>query len=223
MVRAKVSVEKTKGPTLGGILQMSGVSVVVGIPKKNQTRRGGGIDNASLLFIFSNGSPLRRIPPRPVIEPAIEANKEPIDAELQQAVSAAAENDPEGVMRAMNRAGMVAANAAKQWFFDSRNGWAPNKPSTIARKGSEQPGIDTGQMRRAITYVVVGQFQKGPEQKQKKGKSTTDEEAEKNAREAGKADAEAAQGGIEELAEGAAEAAEAAGELAVEGGEILLL
>lgn len=35
------------------------------------------------------------------------------------------------------------------------NGIAPgNRPSTIARKGSSKPLIDTGQLRNSITYVV---------------------------------------------------------------------
>lgn len=33
-------------------------------------------------------------------------------------------------------------------------GFAPNAPSTIARKGSAQPLIDTGLMRQSVNYVV---------------------------------------------------------------------
>jgi hypothetical protein len=160
MVKAGITVTKKKGPPVG-YGDLGGVSVLVGIPARtaNQGRRGK-INNASLLFIFSNGSPMRNIPARPVIQPAIEANQQSINKELGGAAKAALANDPAGVMEAMDRAGLVAENAAKQWFFDPRNNWAPNKPATIRRKGSAQPGIDTGAMRRAITHVVLGTFQK---------------------------------------------------------------
>ncbi len=33
-------------------------------------------------------------------------------------------------------------------------GFAPNAPSTIAKKGSSQPLIDTGHMRQSVKYVI---------------------------------------------------------------------
>jgi hypothetical protein len=114
------------------------------------------ISNAELLFIFTNGSPLRGQPARPVIEPAIEQPKtaERIARALAAASIAALDGNKEGMMDALDRAGTIGESAAKRWFTDSRNGWEPNAPSTIRAKGSETPGIDTGQMRRAITHVV---------------------------------------------------------------------
>ena len=32
--------------------------------------------------------------------------------------------------------------------------WTPNAPSTIAKKGSDHPLIDTGLMRQSVHYVV---------------------------------------------------------------------
>jgi hypothetical protein len=185
------------------------MSVLIGIPARNKSRRGGGINNAELLFIFSNGSPVRNIPARPVIEPAIKANRQYINVELEKASVAALNDDPEGVMQSLNRAGMVAANAAKQWFFDARNGWAPNTPETIRAKGSSQPGIDTGAMRRAITYVLEGTFRKrGSAERKRRGE-------EQEALEAPETRAARAQGAAEgkSLAEGVAEEAAEAGEL----------
>jgi hypothetical protein len=182
------------------------MSVLVGIPARNKSRRGGGINNAELLFIFSNGSPVRNIPPRPVIEPAIKANRQYINVELEKASVAALNDDPEGVMQSLNRAGMVAANAAKQWFFDGRNGWAPNTPETIRAKGSSQPGIDTGAMRRAITYVLEGTFRKqGSAERKRRGEEQEAPET-RAARTQGAAEGKAA-------AEGVAEEAAEAGEL----------
>ena len=77
-----------------------------------------------------------------------------IEAELKAAAQASLNNKPGEAKRHMRMAGMVAQNAVRAWFVDPRNNWAPNAPSTIRRKGSAQPLIDTGELRKAITYVV---------------------------------------------------------------------
>jgi hypothetical protein len=114
------------------------------------------ISNAELLFLFTNGSPLRGTPGRVVIEAAIEAEptKDLIAKEMAAAAAAALDGDEKGMMDHLDRAGTIAESASKRWFTDPRNGWEPNAPSTIRAKGSETPGISTGQMRRAITHIV---------------------------------------------------------------------
>ena len=155
MVRMGIDVTKRKGPPVG-YGDLGGMSVLVGIPAKTTMQgRKTTINNASLLFIHSNGSALRNLPARPVIEPAIAANQQFITPELANATKAALADDPQGVNQALNRAGLIAANACKQWFFDPRNNWAPLSPAAIRAKGSSQPLIDTGAMRRSITYVVL--------------------------------------------------------------------
>jgi hypothetical protein len=106
------------------------------------------------LYIQSHGSPLWHSPPRPVLEPAIEANKEKIAREFKKIYTACSNGDAEGMERAIVRTGLAAQNICRGWFTDPRNNWPPNSPVTIARKGSERPLIDTGSMRKAITYVV---------------------------------------------------------------------
>ena len=115
---------------------------------------GKKYSEAHSLYIQSHGSPLWHIPPRPVLEPSIEASKGPIAKQLQQATVAALDGDSVGVDHALHKAGFVAENAAKAWFENPENGWPPNSPKTIAQKGSDSPLIDTGEMRKAITHVV---------------------------------------------------------------------
>lgn len=104
------------------------------------------------LYIQSHGSPLWHIPPRPVLEPSIDRNREQIAKQLQQAATAALEgNDP---MPELHKAGMIGQNIARGWFTNPDNGWPENAPSTVEEKGSDRPLIDTGEMRKAITYVV---------------------------------------------------------------------
>lgn len=109
---------------------------------------------AHSLYIQSHGSPLWQIPPRPVLEPAIEDSKGPIAKQLKQSYKAALDGNKQEVDNSLHKAGMVAENAAKAWFENPANKWPPNSPKTIAKKGSDSPLIDTGEMRKAITHVI---------------------------------------------------------------------
>lgn len=131
-------------------------NVYVGIPEDKNTRKEPAANNATLLYLFTHGSALQGTPARPVIEPAIEekANKALIQKELADGARGVLAGNSAAATAALNKAGMLASNAAKRWFVDGRNGWAPNAESTVRGKGSDRPGIDTGQMRRAITYTV---------------------------------------------------------------------
>jgi hypothetical protein len=115
-----------------------------------------GVNNAELLYILTNGSPLRGIPPAPVVEPAIQdpENMANIVAELELAAKAALTGQAGEVTRQLELAGVVAENAVKAWFVNPKNHWPPNAPSTIRRKGSDRRNIDTGAMRQAITHVL---------------------------------------------------------------------
>ena len=109
---------------------------------------------AHTLYIREHGSPMMSIPPRPVLQPAIEDRKPEISMVLADAGRAALLNDVAVYEANLNKAGMVAASAAQGWFENPQNDWPPNSPRTIRRKGSDQPLVDTGEMRKAITYIV---------------------------------------------------------------------
>lgn len=151
------------------------------IAKKTKLEKAAAEDvtNAQLLFIHTKGSPKMGIPPRPVIEPAIQAdgNRQAIAHEIAEASKAVLDDKPGEAQKRMKRAGMAGQNASRDWFTDGRNGWAPNstKPlgeflarkltekygrlitpemSYVDAKGSDQPLIDTGALRASITYLV---------------------------------------------------------------------
>lgn len=116
-----------------------------------------GVNNAELLFIQSNGSPVKHIPARPVLEPALEdeANKALYTPELASAAAAILDGNPDLAEKHLNRAALIGQNVAKGWFTNSRNGWVPNAQSTIRAKGSSRPLIDTSSMRNAIVGFVA--------------------------------------------------------------------
>lgn len=109
---------------------------------------------AHSLYVQSHGSPLWQVPPRPVLEPAIEDKKEPIGRQLGNASKAALDGNAGLAEAELNKAGMLGEAAAKGWFENPKNGWPANSEKTIKSKGSDQPLVDTGAMRQAITYVV---------------------------------------------------------------------
>jgi hypothetical protein len=150
--------KKGKGPAAlyQALARIRRSDVLVGIPQFKAGRRGQKINNAALLFIHTHGSPIRGIPKRAVIEPAIEAdgNRQAIETELKQAAQAWLNDNPGRALEFLKRAGVAGQTAAKAWFVDPRNNWPPNSPLTIARKGSDRPLIDTGALRKAIVWIV---------------------------------------------------------------------
>jgi hypothetical protein len=124
------------------------------------------------MYIHAHGSQIYRIPARPIIEPAIENAKASIAEEMKKALTAALNGDD--YMHLLDDAGQFARDEVKNWFTNPANGWAPNAKSTIEGwtapwidpktekhpffkgKGSDQPLIDTGKMRQAISYTIDG-------------------------------------------------------------------
>lgn len=116
---------------------------------------------AQALYIAKHGSPVSpyRIPPRPIIEPAIEANSESINKKITSALSSFLNFDFVEGEKKLKTAGMFAQNKVRAWFTDERNNWPPNAPYTIEKKSKngkikDNPLIDTGELRKSITYVV---------------------------------------------------------------------
>lgn len=134
-------------------------SVYVGIPQEETTRDEDGITNAELLYIHTNGSPKNNIPARPVIEPAIKNDTERLTSMMKKASRLVFEGNKQEAIRQLKLVGMRGQNISRAWFVNPENGWPPNSPRTYRRKlakGSTDPKplIDTGELRKSITYVV---------------------------------------------------------------------
>ena len=140
---------------LQGWRYMRDSDVLVGIPEESNGGHGG-VTNAELLYIHSNGSPANNIPARPTVEPGIEDPKaRPVlQTFLGDAAKAAITGNIAGAKMAQKKAGMLAANSVKAVFGSGR--LAPLKMSTVRRrkKGSKAPLVDTGALRNAITFVI---------------------------------------------------------------------
>ncbi len=145
------------------------MDVLVGIPaEKNEDH--GSLNNASLLYLHENGSPVNNIPPRPVLKEGINDPEEmpKIQALLQEGIEAALQGNLQGAENAYQRAGMAGAAAVQKKFTDGglaanapitiTGGWMRNKvsgvPVHVKGKGNKGPLIDTGALRQSITFVV---------------------------------------------------------------------
>lgn len=116
--------------------------------------QGMKYSEAFKLYVFSHGSPLWHSPPRPVIEPALANSKDRINRGMARVFVAAASGVSGAEDVALNRLGLTGQNIARDWFTNSKNGWAPNAPYTLKHKKSRRPLIDTGKLRKSIIYVV---------------------------------------------------------------------
>lgn len=90
-------------------------------------------------------------PSRPFLRKSVDDNAEKINrflkSQLQRIKNGDA--DAEGVLKAIGtfQKGLVQKTI--------RNGeFEPNAPSTISRKGSSKPLIDTGHMRQSVNFVI---------------------------------------------------------------------
>jgi hypothetical protein len=141
--------------------QLSEMDALVGIPESTAARKKGKITNAQLLFIHTNGSPIRKIPKRPVIEPAIAAsdNQDKIVAEMNAAQKAMLDEDAYKAIVALKRAGMIGRDAAKSWFTDPRNNWPPNAYSTALAKYNK--AMKYKRSAQAASGIVQGLIAQG--------------------------------------------------------------
>ena len=177
----QITIARKLGSTalMDRVHQITKLAAYVGIPADNASRQdalltmagkakgkrkkaylqrvaANDVNNAELLFIHTKGSPINKIPARPVIEPAVQAsgNKESITRQIIASVKASLSGDKDEAGKRMVAASLAGQNAARKFFTDPRNGWEPNTPGTIKRKGSDRPLIDTGNMRNSIVGVV---------------------------------------------------------------------
>lgn len=152
--------------------------IYVGIPEEYAPREGQGMNNATLLYIHTKGSPVNHLPARPLIEPAIQDpdNAARIADDLGEVSRAVLDGNYTRAENLMSVTGQDAVNMIDNWFEDPKNGWPPDKPATVKAKmrkkfkskakrkeafadyeaglGGNTVLVSTGQMRNSITYVV---------------------------------------------------------------------
>lgn len=90
------------------------------------------------------------IPARPWLTPGVESATQDVIDTIALGVEKGTNST-----QILEQVGAIAAGATQQYMTDLKD--PPNAKSTIAKKGSDNPLIDTGALRASVTYKVTGQ------------------------------------------------------------------
>lgn len=122
--------------------------VLVGIHEDAAQPEGEDITMATLGAIQHFGND--KIPARPWLDVGVEqGNKEYLEVIEEGAASGLSQS------QILEQVGAIAVGYVQQYITDLRD--PPNAPSTVKKKGSDNPLIDTGAMRQSVTYKVAKQ------------------------------------------------------------------
>lgn len=129
-------------------------SIFVGVPEDKAARKSSEMNNATLAAIHELGSPAAHIPARPFLKIGIEkVQKECVNILGAGAAKALTNFDAGDLVKAQDKAGLVAQNSVRGVFTSGE--LKPLAKSTLKKKGNKTtPLIDTGSLRKSISYVV---------------------------------------------------------------------
>ncbi|WHL27767.1 hypothetical protein QJS63_26290 [Pseudomonas juntendi] len=124
--------------------------VLVGVPKGAGAYEDG-LTIATVAAVNNFGSADGRIPARPFLAPAVE-NGAPEYRRLVEVMLPKVMSGEMEMQTLLAQMGQLAEGHVKQQITDLRT--PPNAQSTIDKKGSDNPLIDTGALRQSIRYVI---------------------------------------------------------------------
>lgn len=118
-----------------------------------QESSGSYEDGASLVEVAAyNNLGSSDTPARPFMKTAFENHQDELLAICKDALKVIANGGT--AQQALSRMGVSTKGLIQQEIVEGS--FAPNAESTIAKKGSSKPLIDTGYMRENVTYVIRG-------------------------------------------------------------------
>lgn len=148
---------------LRAVQELTETRVLAGIPADGADRtpepgEKSAPNNALLGYLAEFGEPDRNVPARPHLLPGIESVMPDIIARMKAAGQAALSGKKMSVQAQFTAVGLLAQNGIRAYITDAT--FAPLAPRTLEqrkRRGrtGEKPLLDTGQLRRAYTYVIV--------------------------------------------------------------------
>ena len=117
-----------------------------------------GVNNAELMYIHENGSPINRIPARPVLQMTInQAKKEWLENAIMKAINAYVRSgfNIKEYEKELERLCMKMEKYARDIIYLNDGRLAPNAPSVAKRKNGNHPLFDTGQLARSISCRLI--------------------------------------------------------------------
>jgi hypothetical protein len=124
---------------------------LIGVPSGKEAADGTSLALVAATVEFGHTAVHPDQPERPFLRGGIRSAL-PLCKRLARHDLAAVAEAKMSLGAALDRQGLAAVGAVKEYMAGSN--FAPNAPATIAKKGSEQPTIDTGQLRQSITHRV---------------------------------------------------------------------
>ena len=144
--------EKIIGLTADGkkmmkkLMEMSKKEVLVGYARG--TTESDGTDLVDIAIANEYGT--STIPARPFMKQAVE-KLDNHNSQIGKIITNCLAKDG-SVETALNQLGVIGKGYVQKEFVDGD--FVPNAPTTIARKGSDRPLIDTGTLRQSVTYII---------------------------------------------------------------------
>ena len=145
-------------------------AVSVGIPPEKDAH-SGPFTATQLLALHESGCPLNRVPPRPVMGPALsnaETQQAMADA-LFQSLMAALSGNLSATQGGLEKAGQIGADALRNYITEGGHlapnapitlsgGWTRNRkngrPVYVSGKSGSTPLVDTGQLVNSFGYEI---------------------------------------------------------------------
>ena len=138
--------------------------VDVGLPESASTR------NRMILAIQEHGSPIMRIPARPVVQPGLarEETRTEMTEAFGAAMAAAHDGDLDGTQAELERAGQAGADGIRAYIDEGiepgncpvtiHGGWIYNRVAKtgvpVKGKGFDKPLYETGELYRSFSYEI---------------------------------------------------------------------
>jgi hypothetical protein len=154
MSKYKIKILKDETKLLN---ELSNYVISIGVVSKNTDRKIKvatiGLTNAELMFIHENGSPMRNIPSRPVLDMTIkwamnEKFNDTIDTCINGILSGWSKKEVENEL---NKLCVRMEDYARHIIYDNDGRLIPNSPRVAKAKKGNHPLFDTGQLARSIT------------------------------------------------------------------------
>lgn len=157
MIRSKAKtkvIDKGFKNAMDEIKEISrGPIVKIGVQSEegSQKEPGDSLNLAQIASVNEFGSSDGRIPSRPFVRSTMDENRRLIEQRSDQ-LSFASLRGTISARRMLEILGLFIESLMKRKL--TRGPWEPNAPSTVLRKGSSRPLIDTGRLRSSIRYKV---------------------------------------------------------------------
>lgn len=169
---------------LAGVRVLADVEILVGVPSDNADRDDGStFNNAARAYVHDQGSPEANIPQREFMRPGMKDAEPEVEKKLGNAMRGAMRGNTLVAEQSMHQAGLIAQSAIRKKIDD---GIPPPLADMTVRRRAERgrkgamlemdnrmaglapslnlakPLIDTGEMRKSITYVMRSRKKRKP-------------------------------------------------------------